>query len=639
MRNLVPNFLVVMLFAILLPSTSEARDIHNGDSTLLAILNISTDTTRFQALATYQKKVENKRPRLSLEIANAMLDLSIKLKSNKYMVESYSVLGKSYIILNDYVPALKYYTLMLKKAEEVKDYKSQIDANINISNIYNTPEELSKSPNELSDALVYIQKALAIAREHQLADSEASILNELAVQYDIRKMHEKAIVTYKESIAAAQKAKDITQEMMGTINLGIALKNNKQLNESLMYYQKAGRIIDSMKYDVEKAYLSTNLATLYFEMGKDELSEKAALDAIDLAYELTIDPVRMDAYGTLQKLYERKKDYERAFLYGSKLAMLKDSIFNTEKSSQLKELQAKYETDIKDKTIESQTDQIAFNKKQSLFLWTGLGMLFCIAAVVFASQRRTSRLNRQITAQQQALLNQKKELETVNSIKDKLFSVISHDMRTPVNSLISFTQLLRTGNLSTEKLGLYSAQLNLTLNHTSTLMDNLLNWAASQMQGFHPVLERVDIGVVLMDVLEGLQAQASAKTILINNAISMGTMIRADSNMIALVIRNLLANAIKYTPNNGEIQLYANVSEKFLIITVADNGMGMDAEKMRLFNMATIQHIESTSGTDREKGTGLGLLLCKTFLKQMHGNITVQSNRGKGCRFDVAMPM
>ncbi|MES2005384.1 MAG: tetratricopeptide repeat-containing sensor histidine kinase [Bacteroidota bacterium] len=295
-------------------------------------------------------------------------------------------------------------------------------------------------------------------------------------------------------------------------------------------------------------------------------------------------------------------------------------------------LQAKLAKDASDKKIADQQVQIRFDQKIRMYLAVGMGMLGLIAFLFFYNQQKTKRLN-------QIIGKQKSELEEMGHVKDKIFSVVSHDMRSPVNTLISFIDILEDGDIPADKLRVYAATLKDQLQHTSVLMENLLNWASSQMKGFTPKIGSVPVKQLINDTAAVLQKQAGEKNIRITNQSGEGLVVAADRDMLALVIRNTISNAIKFTPVNGSVILNAFQQEGKTHISITDNGTGMSAEKVGAFNDPVyLQSLETKRGTGGESGTGLGLLLCKTFTALMNGSITVSSKEGEGSIFNVALP-
>ena len=300
---------------------------------------------------------------------------------------------------------------------------------------------------------------------------------------------------------------------------------------------------------------------------------------------------------------------------------------------QQNKIQARLDAAIKDKQINNQQAEIRYNKKWNLFLIIGIVVVAFLAVITYFAQRKAKRLNAVISSQHA-------ELEQVGMVKDTILSVVSHDMRTPVNHLLAFSELIKDGDIPPDKLGIYLDQINLTLHHTSSLMNNLLNWAASQMQGFTTDITRVDAAAVASNIVASFTERANAKKIRITSEIEQGCFVLADANMMDLVLRNLVSNALKYTKANGSVTLASSVQgSSEIIVSVTDNGIGMTDDSMLLFNAEKLSSTKSTPGTEREKGTGLGLLLCKTFTGLMQGKISVKKNPAEqGCSFELRLP-
>ncbi len=292
---------------------------------------------------------------------------------------------------------------------------------------------------------------------------------------------------------------------------------------------------------------------------------------------------------------------------------------------------AGYDKLIRDKQIDLQNLQLNANRRLTIFLGLVAFIVFASAIFIYNSRQKTIRLNKTVSDQKQAL-------EELISVKDRIFSVVSHDMKAPVNNLIAFSALLEDGEIEQERLALYIEQIRGTLDHTSSLMDNLLNWAASQMQGFTPVIEKVDLGAVVRYTLKGVEQPLRKKNIAVINHVEKGTFIKGDKNMIELIVRNLVSNAIKFSQEGGTLELAGVDTGSTIKLTVRDQGVGMPENKVALINGNSAKSLESTYGTHREKGTGLGLMLCKHFASIMGGQIAVSSQQGKGTEFQVLLP-
>lgn len=299
---------------------------------------------------------------------------------------------------------------------------------------------------------------------------------------------------------------------------------------------------------------------------------------------------------------------------------------------QKNQLQAKLKVAVKDQQIHDQQIEIRNDRQLNVLLLVLFTIVAIFAAFTFYSQRKTKRLNAVISAQHD-------RLEQMGKVKNTLLGVVSHDLRAPVNTLFAFADLLNEEKISQEKLGLYLEQISVTLNHTSSLMNNLLNWAVSQMEGFTTEIKKVDAGSMAKEIFDSFLQRAEAKSITLINMVPGDSFVHADINMTDLVIRNLLSNALKYTNRNGTVQLIGITEENEFVISVVDNGVGMSIEKMKRFNESALMHMESTTGTAREKGTGLGLLLCQTFAGMMNGRLMAHANAsGPGTVFELRLP-
>jgi two-component system sensor histidine kinase/response regulator len=240
-----------------------------------------------------------------------------------------------------------------------------------------------------------------------------------------------------------------------------------------------------------------------------------------------------------------------------------------------------------------------------------------------------------IEVRNQQILLQKEQLEQSNAEKNKLMSIISHDLRAPLIHIQNYLELLNENELdSQDRPGLEQDLLTAT-NNTMEMLSNLLHWSKSQMEGPTVNLLTVNLLTSIKNTLEMGRMQAQKKGISLNYHINPEQMVIADKDMLQLVIRNLLSNAIKFTPAGGAINIDAQLTGDECKIAVNDTGQGIDTDKQqKIFSIQT----EATFGTNNEKGVGLGLLLCKEFMERQGGRIGFESSAGKGSSFFVFLP-
>lgn len=230
------------------------------------------------------------------------------------------------------------------------------------------------------------------------------------------------------------------------------------------------------------------------------------------------------------------------------------------------------------------------------------------------------------------------KLIDIVSTNGKFLSIVAHDLRSPFSSIIGILELLKLSlkEFNKEEIEEYINIVYNSANNTLSLLDNLLKWAVSQNKekNFNPV--KINLYELLREEVESIRTSARQKQIAISHSIEPGMNVTADIQMVRTILRNLINNAIKYTNINGEIKINACELNKFVEVTVIDNGIGISAEnKRKLFK---IDAFHSTPGTHNEKGTGLGLLLCKEFVELHGGSIRIESEAGKGSNFSFTLP-
>jgi signal transduction histidine kinase len=234
-------------------------------------------------------------------------------------------------------------------------------------------------------------------------------------------------------------------------------------------------------------------------------------------------------------------------------------------------------------------------------------------------------------------LRNSKLLEII-STNGKFLSIIAHDLRSPFSSIIGILELLKLSlkEFNKDEIEEYINLIYNSANNTLVLLDNLLQWAIAQNieKTFKPV--KINLYDLLLEEIENLKTLAQQKQITMVETIEPELNVTADLQMIKTILRNLISNAIKYTNRYGKIVISASGNNRFVEVAVKDNGIGISPEdKMKMFK---VEHLHSTPGTHNEKGTGLGLLLCKEFVELHGGNLLLESEAGNGSRFAFTLP-
>jgi signal transduction histidine kinase/uncharacterized protein HemY len=473
--------------------------------------------------------------------------------------------------------------------------------------------------------------ALEYARELKQQGLEADALIHLGKLLTRKKKNKEALENFKNALAIYRSVKDKMNEAIALNEVGEMYRLMKNHERALANHVAALEIRERLKDDNGLAQSYNNVAVLYF----DEKNFKRAISNLQLALQSARKAQDQDqmmrSYDFLSNCYREQKDFKKALDYREQYLNIQNLINGEKNERQLLEAHNRYamtkqelqinklegDREQREKVIEAQ------NKlKNNLMLLIAFGMIIGVLVLYLYFLKRRSARN----------------LEELNATKDKLFSIIGHDIKGPLNSLTSFSSLLlnHIDKISKEEIKMLSQDIDKSLKNLFTLLENLLEWSRSQTGSIDFKPEDFDLADVLNENEILLKVQAQNKKISVVNENKIDLPVSLHRNSINTVVRNLLSNAIKFTPEGGKIILDASANGKNYTISVTDSGVGMsEAVMQKLFKLGT-KH--STLGTAKEKGTGLGLILCKDFVEKNGGTIGVESKEGSGSKFYFTVP-
>lgn len=433
---------------------------------------------------------------------------------------------------------------------------------------------------------------------------------------------------------------------LSTFKLGEIALHNKAFSEALAYFNRSINVYEKLQNEIEKVQSLNGTAMTYLEMSKLDPALSFAEKAFGIAHTNDALPEEQTSAETLYKVYKAKHNYREALSYLELSKSLSDSLKNEEISREVGKLEAEYEFKQRElKLLETQQQQNLKNAElianRNIIILIGLA-LFMIAVTVAVLQYRNSVLrkkaNKLLKEKNDHIKNQTEKLKEMNDIKTHLFSIISHDLRGPLTSLYGFITLNEINEISKEQIQDMIPELADKFKYTSNLLNNLLNWSRSQLDGYKIVPVSFNLGEHFEENYRVLSYQAKDKDIeILNDLENESTQVFADKNMINLVILNLLSNAIKFTRQGGNIRIWTESIGDHLKFCIQDNGVGIPSDKLEL--LFSSSNFYSTSGTEEEKGTGLGLMLCKEFISKNNGTIWAESEKGNGSTFYFTVPV
>jgi signal transduction histidine kinase len=400
-----------------------------------------------------------------------------------------------------------------------------------------------------------------------------------------------------------------------------------------------------------RAYTYLEYAKIYNATGRFDDALRFARKCIALSDSIGVMDAETRAFKALVNTYQLKHQYLKALSYQKKYNEIRDSLENIAKLKTIKLVQNYYELNARINTVNMMEANDRINKAEIKSqhemiraLMVSLVIVIIILTGIYYFYKQKKLLSSKLQDQHKALLNQKQiieaqtaNLQKVSDLKDKLFAVIGHDLRSPVANLSNIIEMFEDDYLTAAEVHDLMKNINPAVKAVQLTLSNLVGWAGSQIKGINVKASNVDIFLLGVEMEQTFIPALQVKNLeFINNAYP-GRGAVADENHLKVILRNLISNAIKFTPNNGAITLGTAIENNELIISVQDSGKGMSEEEVKkLFFINT--HF-SQSGTSGEKGTGIGLLLCKELVELNGGQLRVQSQPGKGSTFYFNLPL
>ena len=510
--------------------------------------------------------------------------------------------------------------------------------------------------NLFEKAMEFYLKALGV--QMKLNDSKG--INEshskLAELYSNKKEHRKAIEYYEKVLKSSESNNDSIRGYVFSKLGGEYLMFN-DYDKATKYLIQGYNINTRTKNKAGLLLTLNNLGDLNLKQGRLNIAEKQLLDAGEIAKSLNNKIELLRHYKSMKSLDSTRQRFDRAFVWQREYYELNTSlkktkikpITSTEKPTNI-ELNtnsgSQPEVNVSTDKV-TLADNVEMNKaldKYKIILYALLAALIVVSAVlVFTYLKRNSSIkdlqeleekNVKIELQNEAFSEQTKHLENVNNVKDKLFSIVSHDLKDSLSSINGFIDLLKDGSLTREEFDDLIPELSENANNASLLLFNLLNWSKSQMQSLEPKPSLFDIQEVFESKVKLVDQRMESKGITLVDH-TLRDFAYADRSMFEIVIQNLLANALKFCKNGDTIKVSNYISNGSCIVSIADTGIGVSKENLsKLFKNNSF----TTMGTNNEKGTGLGLSICKELVELNHGKIWVESTQGIGSTFYVQLP-
>ncbi|WP_224996732.1 tetratricopeptide repeat protein [Cesiribacter sp. SM1] len=592
---------------------------------------------------------------LFIQHTTEAINIADSLKDTQSLAKLYMILGGYQQSLSNFEEALDNYFKLLALYEALPT--GQRDE-LKTGEVLNNIGIAYKRQGDADKALEYYHKALKLATgsKNELLGklySNVGAIHRMKNEYDL------ALEYYQKSIQAHLDAGKEQLAIVPLQNTGILYGFMGNYGKSLEYLHRA---LDARKDTTDVEGICYNLLNLGDTYNRDKQYEKALHylnTALAKSRQHGYKLLTSETLFTLSETYAAKGEHKKAHALLKQHITYKDSLVNEESAAKTAEMEAKYNFAAQQREIvllkaEQDLKEAELKEKKLLAYALTAGIVFAFALLFliyrqFIQKKRTNIIleqyneeikekNHHLEEVNARLQISEKELRQLNNTKDKFFSILSHDLRSPMNSLAGLLGLISTNadKLSKEELVQLTTKLNGSVKNLTNLLNNLLQWSMAQTGNLHCKPEKFALSQLVEENAALVKLAADAKSIAVNAQAEKGLEVIADRNMLDFVMRNLLSNAVKFTPGGGTITVLAEAREDKAIITVRDTGIGIPEENLiRLFKVG--EHL-TTEGTAKENGTGLGLILCKEFVELNSGTITVVSNVGEYTSFIVTVP-
>jgi len=626
------------------------------DSLLVALASAPSDSAKVLLNCDLSKQYSLSDPLKAIAHARSAEALANRINFKGGKAKALNCLGYSYLLLGAYDQALACHFKALKISEQLGDSSSILASYNGLGIMYTKIKDQDRS-------IHYYILALKYARHSKDQLGISKIYNNLGNVYEANQEYPKALTYFSKAAKLQETLNNKRSLAISLYNIGNLYLNFPQPEKGLPFLFKAIQLQNEIQDSMIKIGTLGSISKIYEAKGNNDKALEYARQSFELALQSASSKKISQSAQLLHTTYAKLKNYEQAYKY---LLVYTEHEALLDMESQKKvsaEITAKHETEKKDlenKTLkaekEKQAIKIKHQKIKLAFEAAIILLMLVLMLVLYGSRRRLKntylqlqqihthmqtqnreikRQKNEISLQTLVLKEQNEQLEKHSLFKNKIFSIISHDLRAPFSSTKGILSLVETGNLSEAEVRHISGILVKDMDVALNMLNNLLVWSKTQLEGSVILTQPLNLHQLAEDNIQLFSSQAEQKNITLINSIAPGAVALADKERLNFVLRNLIMNALKYTFTGGEINVYVTEQAKKITIAVSDTGKGIATKNIeKLFTEERF----TTLGTSSEKGTGLGLMLCKEFMQSLSGYITVESKVGVGSTFYISLP-
>ena len=582
---------------------------------------------------------------VALHYLDLALDINRQLKNDDEIADCYKNIGIVYFSEGQNSTALDYYYKALYITLKKNDEKAS-------AAIYNDIGVVLQGMEVYPKALEYYRKALNLFKGTNDLNGVGTVNENIGEVLIAHKEYDRAIVYLTKAINIAKKQDDKDGISSVYTDLGLCYAHKNQFALAKSYLDSSLQVASKYKIVYNQAYALIGMATMYNLQKDFKNAFIYATQGQNLAATLRNLTVRSSAALQLNKTLAGLGRYDDAYQMLRRYNELKDSLNNNESLQKLTSYNLALDFASKEHQIaeqhrekdESYKQRIKQQRLINTIFSTIIAAMVAVSIVYYRQKRKQQKINAMLEEKNHEVLQQKADLDdqaqklnNLNTLKDRLISVLAHDLRAPLSTLRGLFGLLQDETISHEQLLDMIPSVLKKLEYTSDFLDTLLFWINSQMDNFENSAKSFYIKDIVAYETESYHEQAKLKGITLIDSVPHDAVASADPNSIRIVIRNLITNAIKFSKQDDTIEITAlQQDDHNYIISVKDTGVGMSDDQLgKLFK----SKVNSNAGTDNESGTGMGMLFCKDLVEKCSGKIWVTSKKDHGTKFSFTVPM
>ncbi|WP_370088914.1 ATP-binding protein [Ekhidna sp.] len=554
-------------------------------------------------------------PNESLERSQEALSLAEKINNDSLKAAALNRIGNAHWSLGNQMDAIESLQKSLQLSE-TNNFEELVAKNYgNIGNVYN-------AVGFNLDAINYYRLELGIQEKYQRSRRLFAVYNNIARAFFNLNQYDSAHYYLNK---AENKLEDSFIHLSPILYSNMAetyLKQGKlDIADSLLELTHT----TSKKYDIKRTSLIANQLKAELERKKGDAAHalEHAILASEMATEMGVKELIYISSKTLANCYGDLGEYQKAYENQIRYEVYKDSVQNAQVRNEL-ELLAYYQRLFRLRVLEEKNQISTTLAEQRQFIIQGLVVALVIAAVLITI----------IVLVVREIGRQKKELEKLNAFKTKIFAIVSHDLKSPIQSVSSVIEMFNQKLISKEEIEPHLPEVREKTSNLLNLLNNIFQWAEGQMEGENLQRETFELNYVIIELEDELRERLEEKKIELvydrNSTISL----HSNRGIVRILLRNLLVNAIKFSNKNSKVEISAVKGDQVTVIEVIDQGVGISEEMQESIFTGGLT---STDGTAGETGNGLGLALCFDFVKGLGGKMEVESELGKGSVFRVIL--